>query len=83
MVELLIVTAIVLWSALYVFKSVFPKTAFKVRGYLAQYCLRLGFNRLVAKLQPMPVGGCGGGCGCSSSDAPTPKPEPVQAVKWK
>lgn len=83
MVEWVIVTAIVLWSTLYVFKSVFPKTTFKVRGYLAQCCLRFGFNRLASKLQPMPVGGCGGGCGCSSSDAPAPKSDTVQAVKWK
>lgn len=77
----MIVAAIVLWSAFYVFKHVFPKTFFKVKTGLANICRRQGYDKLAQKIQPVAVGGCGGGCGCSASESK--QPDAVQAVKWK
>ena len=82
MVELLIVTALVIWSAIFVFKKVFPMSAYTVFMKLSQFCRRKGWVRLADWLQPAMVMGCGGGCGCSTDDAPAKKTE-VQAVKWK
>lgn len=82
MIELLIVTLIVLWSALYVFKKVFPKTAFKVLMHLAKWCDRHGLTAISKKIMPVQAGGCGGGCGCST-DQPAKAPDVVQVVKWK
>ncbi|QOW44753.1 MULTISPECIES: DUF6587 family protein [Acinetobacter] len=83
MVELLMITALVIWSAIFVFKKVFPKSAYSVFSKLAQLCRSRGWNGLAKWLQPAMVTGCGGGCGCSSSDAPAQKKVEVQAVKWK
>ena len=83
MIELLIITALVVWSALFVFKKVFPNTAYSVFSKLAQFCRAQGWNRLATWLQPAMVAGCGGGCGCASSDSDAPKKVEIQAVKWK
>ena len=82
MIQFLIITALVVWSALFVFKNVFPKSAYSVFSKLAQICQAEGWNRLAKWIQPAMPAGCGGGCGCSTSDAPAKKTE-VQAVKWK
>ncbi|WP_089605241.1 DUF6587 family protein [Acinetobacter piscicola] len=83
MIELLIITALVAWSAIFVFKKVFPKSAYSVFSKLSQFCRSKGWNSLAKWLQPAMVAGCGGGCGCSSNDSETPKKPEVQAVKWK
>ncbi|WP_173912221.1 DUF6587 family protein [Acinetobacter sp. Marseille-Q1618] len=83
MVELLIITALVIWSTIFVFKKVFPKTAYKVFMWLSQACRAKGWTRLANWLQPAMLSGCGGGCGCSSSEPEAPKKVEVQAVKWK
>mgnify|MGYP003600496271 FL=1 len=83
MAELIIITALVLWSAIFVFKKVFPKSAFSVFSKLAQFCQAKGWNALAKWLQPAMVAGCGGGCGCSTDDAKAPKKVEIQAVKWK
>ena len=82
MIQFLIIAALVVWSALFVFKNVFPKSAYSVFSKLAQICQAKGWNRLAKWIQPAMPAGCGGGCGCSTSDAPAKKIE-VQAVKWK
>ena len=83
MVEVLIITALVIWSAIFVFKKVFPKTAYSVFSKLAQLCRSRGWNGLAKWLQPAMVAGCGGGCGCSTDTSEAPKKVEVQAVKWK
>ena len=83
MVELLIITALVIWSAIFVFKKVFPKTTYSVFLKLSLFCRAKGWDRLANGLQPAMAAGCGGGCGCASSDADAPKIVEIQAVKWK
>lgn len=83
MVEILIVAVLVVWSTLFVFKKVFPKTAYSVFFKLAQGLEKQGWTTLAKWVRPAMVTGCGGGCGCSSSDTPAPKKVEVQAVKWK
>ena len=82
MIELLIITALVIWSTIFVFKKVFPKSAYTVFMKLSQLCQAQGWTKLAKWLQPAMVAGCGGGCGCSTDSAPSKKTE-VQAVKWK
>ncbi|MBF7690020.1 DUF6587 family protein [Acinetobacter pollinis] len=85
MVETLIVTALVIWSAIYTFKKVFPKSAYKVFNHLANICERQGWHKIANWIRPDMVAGCGGGCDCSSSPSKSKVkvPETVEAVKWK
>lgn len=81
MIEILIVAALVLWSAVVVFKKVFPKTSGSVFLSLSTACEKRGWPKLAKWLEPAMASGCGGNCGCDAKDA-APKVE-VQAVKWK
>ncbi|OTG76947.1 hypothetical protein B9T33_15550 [Acinetobacter sp. ANC 5054] len=83
MIEILIVAALVIWSAVVVFKKVFPKTSNSVFSSLSESCARQGWNGLAKWLKPKMAAGCAGGCGCSTEDKPTAKKAEVQAVKWK
>ena len=60
MVEILIVAVLVLWSTVVVFKKVFPKTANKTFGVLAEQTQKQGWNTVSKWLKPAPVAGCGG-----------------------
>lgn len=84
MVEGLIVGLIVTWSAIVVFKKVFPKTAAKLFMVLSLQAEQAGWLKLAKWLKPAAVSGCGGNCGCStdSTDTAEQKTE-VQVVKWK
>ena len=83
MFEYLIVAVLVLWSAVVVFKKVFPQTANAAFLVLSNLCQRLGWQRLALWIKPNIVTGCGGSCGCASSDADTKPSDAVQAVKWR
>lgn len=83
MIEILIVAALVLWSAVVVFKKVFPKTSSAVFLKLSNACAAKGWHGLAKWLKPAAVAGCGGSCGCDSKDQLTEKKVEVQAVKWK
>ncbi|WP_436899398.1 DUF6587 family protein [Acinetobacter gyllenbergii] len=83
MFEYLIVAVLVLWSAVVVFKKVFPQTASSAFLSLSNLCQRLGWQRLAAWLKPKMAVGCGGGCGCSTDEAESKKTETVQTVKWR
>ncbi|MDM1486473.1 MULTISPECIES: DUF6587 family protein [Acinetobacter] len=83
MIEILIVAALVLWSAVVVFKKVFPKASSAVFLKLSNSCAEKGWHGLAKWLKPVAVAGCGGSCGCDSKDQPTEKKVEVQAVKWK
>ncbi|MDK1682288.1 DUF6587 family protein [Acinetobacter terrestris] len=83
MIEVVIVAALVIWSAVVVFKKVFPQTANSVFMQLSTACAKQGWLTLAKWLKPATVLGCGGSCGCSAiEDSAQKKPE-VQAVKWK
>ena len=83
MVEILIVAALVLWSAVVVFKKVFPQTSSAVFLKLSNFCAEKGWHGLAKWLKPAAAAGCGGSCGCDSQDQPAEKKVEVQAVKWK
>ena len=83
MVEILIVAALVLWSAVVVFKKVFPKTSGAVFLKLSNFCTEKGWHGLAKWLKPAAAAGCGGSCGCDSQDHPAAKKVEAQAVKWK
>lgn len=83
MIEILIIAVLVVWSAIVVFKKVFPKTSNSVFMSLSNVCTQKGWNRLAKWLKPAMPSGCGGNCGCSSSDDTANKKPEVQAVKWK
>lgn len=83
MLEFVIVIALVLWSAVVVFKKVFPKTANSVFLYLSDACRKQGWQSLANWLKPAVVAGCGGSCGCAVTDENEQKKSEVQAVKWK
>lgn len=83
MFDYLIVAVLVLWSAIVVFKKVFPQTSASVFRVLSTQCQKLGWQRLAAWLKPNQAAGCGGNCGCSTDDAPAQKSTPVQTVKWR
>ena len=83
MIEILIVAALVLWSAVVVLKKVFPNTSSAVFLKLSNACAEKGWHGLAKWLKPAAVAGCGGSCGCDSKDQPTEKKVEVQAVKWK
>ena len=52
MLEFVIVIALVLWSAVVVFKKVFPKTANSVFLYLSDACRKQGWQSLANWLKP-------------------------------
>ena len=52
MFEYLIVAVLVLWSAVVVFKKVFPQTANAAFLALSNLCQRLGWQRLATWLKP-------------------------------
>lgn len=83
MVTYLIIAVLVIWSALYVFKKVFPQTAFKCFSKLADIAEAKGQAKLARWVRPAMPMGCGGGCGCSSDTSKTKTQNTVQAVKWK
>jgi len=83
MIEILIVTALVLWSAVVVFKKVFPNTSRSVFLKLSQACEAKGWHKLAKWLQPAMASGCGGNCACPASKQETEKKPAQQAVKWK
>ena len=83
MVQFLIIAALVLWSAIVVFKKVFPKMANTTFIWLSNSCSKQGWSSLAKWLRPVAVTGCGGNCGCSSAESDTPQQTEVQAVKWK
>jgi len=83
MIEVLIVAALVIWSAVVVFKKVFPQTSGSVFTSLAELCEARGWTRLAAWLKPVMSGGCGGNCACPATEDSSAKKPEVQAVKWK
>ena len=83
MSEYLIIAVLVLWSAIVVFKKVFPQTSNAVFLALSNQCQRLGWQRLASWLKPKMVTGCGGSCGCSSNQTESKASTPVQTVKWR
>ena len=83
MIEVVIVAALVLWSAVVVFKKVFPQTANSVFIQLSTACAKQGWLTLAKWLKPATVLGCGGSCGCSATEDSAQKKPEVQAVKWK
>lgn len=83
MIEVVIVAALVIWSAVVVFKKVFPRTANSVFMQLSNACAKQGWSTLAKWLKPAMVSGCGGSCGCSATEDSNQKKPQVQAVKWK
>ncbi|NNG76970.1 hypothetical protein HLH10_11860 [Acinetobacter sp. ANC 4277] len=83
MIEVVIVAALVIWSAVVVFKKVFPQTANSVFMQLSTACAKQGWLTLAKWLKPATVLGCGGSCGCSATEGSVQKKPEVQAVKWK
>lgn len=83
MIEILIIAALVIWSAVVVFKKVFPNTSNSVFMSLSTTCDNKGWKTLAKWLKPAMISGCGGGCGCSMSEEPKAQKSEVQAVKWK
>ena len=83
MIEVVIVAALVIWSAVVVFKKVFPQTANSVFMQLSTACAKQGWLSLAKWLKPARVLGCGGSCGCSATEDSAQKKPEVQAVKWK
>ena len=63
MIEILIVAVLVVWSALVVFKKVFPNT----HAQSSRSCLmpvQQGWHTLAKWLKPAMASGCGGNCAC-------------------
>lgn len=83
MIEILVVALLVIWSAVVVFKKVFPQTSNSVFTSLSNFCSDKGWVTLAKWLKPAMVSGCGGSCGCSATDSASPKKVETQAVKWK
>ncbi|WP_180160392.1 DUF6587 family protein [Acinetobacter sp. YH12054] len=83
MLESIIIAVLVIWSAVVVFKKVFPKTSNSVFTTFSEHCANRGWNSFAKWLKPKMAAGCAGGCGCSASDNPSAKKAEVQAVKWK
>ena len=54
MVEILIVAALVLWSAVVIFKKVFPKTSGAFFLKLSNACTEKGWHGLAKWLKPAP-----------------------------
>lgn len=82
MIEGLIITVLVLWSCIIVFKKVMPKTANRTFTLLADTCQQKGWHAMAKKLRPKMAAGCGGSCGCSTDDEPSTVQE-IKTVKWK
>lgn len=83
MIEILIVAALVIWSAIVVFKKVFPQTSTSVFMSLSSYCANKGWHGLAKRFKPKMVAGCGGSCGCPTTEDTVDKKAEVHAVKWK
>lgn len=84
MVEVFIVGLIVTWSAIVVFKKVFPTTATTVFTALSTRCAQAGWPTLAKWLKPAAASGCGGNCACPSDATETESSKTeVQMVKWK
>ena len=83
MVEILIVAVLVLWSALVVFKKVFPNTSYSVFLKFSNACQAKGWNSVAKWLKPEMKGGCGGNCACPVSEKEAKKSTASEAVKWK
>ena len=83
MIEVVIVAALVIWSAVVVFKKVFPQTANSVFMQLSNICTKQGWSTLAKWLKPATVLGGGGSGGCSATEDSVQKKPEVQAVKWK
>ena len=84
MFEYLIVTVLVLWSTIVVFKKVFPQTAIAICVKLSNTCEQLGWTNLAKWLKPKVATGCGGGCGCAIDEKNDHKGnDAVQTVKWR
>ena len=83
MFEYLIIAVLVGWSAIVVFKKVFPQTANAMFMSLSNVCQHFGWQRLALRLKPKMVVGCGGGCCCASDEKDNKKTEEIQAVKWR
>ncbi len=83
MIEILVVAALVIWSAVVVFKKVFPRTSNSVFSSLSTMCADQGWTALAKWLKPALALGCGGSCGCSATEDQTQKKPEIQAVKWK
>ncbi|WP_130803543.1 DUF6587 family protein [Acinetobacter ihumii] len=82
MIEYLIIAVLVIWSAVVVFKKVFPKTSNSVFSKMSIFCEQHGWQRLSQCLKPKIASGCAGGCGCSVDDKPISKNVEVKPVKW-
>lgn len=83
MFEYLIVAVLVLWSAVVVFKKVFPQTANSTFLVLSNVCERLGWHMLAKWFKPKMATGCGGSCDCTRNETTTKKSEPAQTIKWR
>ena len=83
MIEILVVAALVIWSAVVVFKKVFPRTSNSVFSALSIMCANQGWAALAKWLKPAMAAGCGGSCGCAATEDQTSKKPEIQAVKWK
>lgn len=81
MIEFLIITLLVLWSCVVVFKKLMPKTANHVFMWFANFCQAQGWQKLAKWLKPKAVTGCGGSCDCSGES--TKQHDEVKTVKWK
>lgn len=84
MIEMIIVTLVVIWSAVVVFKKVFPKTANSVFLSLSRFCEQKQWYILAKWLKPKSTSsGCGGSCGCEAKpDMKQIKNDEVKPVKW-
>lgn len=82
MIEILIVAVLVVWSALVVFKKVFPQTSNSVFMKLSTLCADKGWLTLSKWLKPKMAAGCGGNCACPVTEDDNKKSQ-AQAVKWK
>ena len=83
MVQYLIIAVLVIWSAVVVFKKVFPKTANSVFSSLSAFCEKQGWVTLAKWLKPKMACGCAGGCGCSREDKPTNTVQEIKPIKWQ
>lgn len=82
MIEILIITALVLWSCIVVFKKLMPKTSNKAFLALSGWCEQKGWAGLAKKLAPKTAAGCGGSCNCGPEDSHQASQE-IKTVKWK
>lgn len=84
MIEFFIITVLVLWSSIVVFKNLMPKTANKTYTSVAHFCEARGWHSLASKIMPKKTSGsCGGGCGCGVDDGVKSKSQQIKTVKWK